>query len=236
MQTLINGAQVIQPSSFEAFAAQSPQNAVQTFDTSDRSATLNAAYRRLFKENRSLDFHRNASLDSRFLNGQLTTRELIRDMLCSDMYINFILANNSNFRFVALCFERVLGRPALQDEVYQWSSLLASEGLNSFAAKLTGSAEYLEAFGDDVVPFRRSEKLSSSDQDMPALPKELSIKRYVGPGNVNQLNPTGPSTWVNNQPPAIARNAGAVLTVAGVLELVRIVATVALDAFSTGGM
>lgn len=237
MQTSINGAQLIRP---EYLGAGNPVSTVDTHDrgtsTEARRATLDAAYRRLFKENRNLEYYRNAKRDSRFLNGQLNTREMICEMLRGDMYATFILPTNSNYRFVSLCFERVLGRAATQDEVFKWSSLLASEGLNAFAEKMTSSDEYMEAFGEDTVPYRRSAGLFSSEQNMPALPKELSIKRYTGPGNENQWNPTGPSTWRNGQPPEIARKAGAVLTVAGVIELVRIVATVALEAFGTGGM
>ncbi len=237
MQTSINGAQLIRP---EYLGAGDPISSVDTQDrgasTGTRQATLDAAYRRLFKENRNLEYYRNEKRDSRFLNGQLNTREMICEMLCGDMYATFILPTNSNFRFVSLCFERVLGRSATQGEVFKWSSLLASEGLNAFAEKLTSSDEYIAAFGDDTVPYRRSVGLFSSEQNMPALPKELSIKRYTGPGNENQYYPSGPSTWDNGQPPAIARKAGAVLAVAGAMELVRIVATVAFEAFGTGGM
>jgi len=87
-----------------------------------------------------------------------------------------------------LCFERVLGRPATQEETFKWSSLVASQGIKTFAQQLTSCDEYLTTFGDDIVPFRRSEAISSSNQGLPALPKELSIKRYQGEGNRNQLS------------------------------------------------
>ena len=102
----------------------------------DKSLNLQAAYRQLFKANRDLEMFHNSAVDSAFLNGQLTTRELIRQMICSDMYINYILSVNSNYRFVELCFERVLGRPATQKETFTWSSLLASEGLDAFVARI----------------------------------------------------------------------------------------------------
>ncbi len=71
-----------------------------------------------------------------------------------------------------------MGREATQLENYRWSSLLASEGLRSFAENLTESDKYNAAFGNDTVPYRRSLNLSPGDQGLPALPKEFSIKRY----------------------------------------------------------
>ena len=88
------------------------------------------------------------------------------------------------------------------------------------------------------MPGRRSIKLSSSDQDLPALPKELSIKRYQGEGNENQFNYVGAANplWEGNMPPAIIRKIGAVLTVAGVIEVTRVLLTVALGAVTAGNL
>ncbi len=98
--------------------------------------TLKAVYRQVFKENRDLDFHHNSRLESLYLNGELTTRELVGKLLNSDMFKNYILATNSNFRFFELCFERVLGRKATQSEIFKGSSLLASKGLKAFTQQL----------------------------------------------------------------------------------------------------
>ncbi|MDJ0516849.1 MAG: phycobilisome rod-core linker polypeptide [Trichodesmium sp. MO_231.B1] len=100
-----------------------------------------------------------------FLAGELTTRDMIGELLCSEMYRDYILEVNSNYHFVSLCFERSLGRPPEQQEKYQWSSFLATEGLRAFAEQLTGSDEYIAAFGDKIVPSRRSLKLFSSNKN-----------------------------------------------------------------------
>lgn len=55
----------------------------------DSSTALKAIYRQLFKENRSLDFFYNPTLDSRFLNGELTTRQFVCELLCSEMYQDY---------------------------------------------------------------------------------------------------------------------------------------------------
>ncbi|MDJ0511631.1 MAG: phycobilisome rod-core linker polypeptide [Crocosphaera sp.] len=203
----------------------------------DPSTSLNAIYRQLFKENRSLDFFYNLSLNSRFLNGELNTRQFVCELLCSEMYQDYILATNSNYHFVTLCFERVLGRPPEQQEKFQWSSFLATQGLRAFAENLTSTEEYLKEFGEDLIPTRRSLKLFSSDQNLPALPKEQSIKRYQGEGNINQFGPNYYGSvlrWQGTMPPTLVRKAGAVLTVAGAIEITRIIIIIALAAFRTG--
>ena len=139
-------------------------NPIYHQDFNEQKVILQGVYRQLFQENRDFNFFYNSHLDSQYLNGDLTVRELVRECICSDiMYTNYILVMNSNDRFVQLCFERVLGREATQAETYSWSSLLASEGLRSFAEKLTDSDEYKAAFGDYTVPYRRSLNLSPSD-------------------------------------------------------------------------
>ena len=211
---------------------------INTSSDERKEISLKAAYKQLFKENRELDFHRNKSLESEYLNGRLTMRQLVAELICSDMYVNYILAVNSNYRFVDLCFEWVLGRKATQSEIFQWSSLLASEGLRSFAQKLTECDDYSEAFGDHVVPSRRSMQISSSSQGLPALPKELSAKRYTGNGNVEQFQYYGPSTlpWEGSLPPKALRKLGAVLVVAGTIEVVRVIAAIAWTAYTNGGL
>ena len=73
---------------------------------------------------------------------------------------------------------------------------------------------------------------------MPALPKELSIKRYQGEGNENQYNFIGAINplWEGNMPPAIIRKTGAVATVISAIEVSRVVLILAWQAIMGGHM
>lgn len=193
----------------------------QTSELNSRSDVLKAVYKQLFKENRDLEFFHNVALESAYLQGTLNTRELVCRLLCSEMYRDYILSVNSNYHFVSLCFERVLGRPASSSEAMTWSSFLATQGLDAFAEALTNSEEYMTVFGDDGVPARRSAKISSSNQGIPALPEEQSQKRY------------GIPTYFYLPPDSI-RKLGAVLVVAGAIEVIRIVVMLAASALHTG--
>ncbi|MEM9088797.1 MAG: phycobilisome rod-core linker polypeptide [Cyanobacteria bacterium P01_F01_bin.53] len=222
MQTLVARGSIIRP----------PLEANdELLKTSTPKERLQAVYRQLFKENRDLDFFHSAKTDSAYLNGELTTRELVRNLLQSEMYRDYILMVNSNYRFVALSFERVLGRDATGDEQRAWSSLLATEGLDGFAEAITSCDEYIEAYGDDKVPARRSESLFSSRQCLPALPKEASAKRYKGDGSVGFIG-LGPDIsllrWEGSKPPRLLRQLGVVLAVAGTVEVARVLISVIL--------
>ncbi|ESA33906.1 phycobilisome linker polypeptide [Leptolyngbya sp. Heron Island J] len=220
MQTLATDNQFILAAQNDSLALENVASSrPNTLSGMDKRERLQAIYRCLFKDNRNIDFHHNQALDSAYLNNTLTTQAMVRELICSDMFVNYILATNSNYRFVQLCFERVLGRPAIQSEVFQWSSLLASEGIKTFAECLTFSDEYMNAFGLHQIPHRRSLKLFSSDQNLPALPKELSLKRYQGKGNLTQFNYTGPvrSLLSSNTVPSVLRRIGGLVTVTGAI-------------------
>jgi len=182
VQTLATNLDIINPG-----AATSDVFFDGNLDTTNHPDILKAVYRQLFKENWDLEFFHNDAVDSAYLNGKLTTQQLVLKLLTSEMYRDYIFCVNSNYRFVDLCFERVLGRPATEEEKRVWSSLLATAGLNYFAERLFYSDESSKALGKYNVPPRRSLKLSSSHQGLPALPASASIKRYDGPGRKSQF-------------------------------------------------
>lgn len=93
MQTLANNNQVIPISTNGGIRLESGDaSGIKTFTTMDKVDCLQAVYRRLFKDNRNIDFHHNESLDSAYLNGEITTQDLVRELICSDMFVNYILA------------------------------------------------------------------------------------------------------------------------------------------------
>ncbi|ELR99587.1 phycobilisome rod-core linker polypeptide [Gloeocapsa sp. PCC 73106] len=115
-----------------------------------------ACYRQIFNEQQILDFNRQLVLESQLKNGQLTIRDFIKGLLLSDVFRRSIYETNSNYRFVEICFQRVLGRPVYnKQEKLSWSIILATEGLTGFVDKLLYSDEYTSSFGDQIVPYQR---------------------------------------------------------------------------------
>jgi len=100
-------------------------------------------------------------LESQLRSGQITTREFIRGLLKSDKFRNDFYRCNSNYRVVEQVVGRVLGRPVHGEaERIAWSIVIAQKGLPGFIDALLDSQEYLEAFGDDLVPYQRSRTLA----------------------------------------------------------------------------
>ena len=118
---------------------------------------IRAAYRLIFNEQQLLTSNRQVFLESQLRNRQITVREFIRGLLLSETFRRRNYEPNSNYRFVQMCLQRVLGRDTYNErEKLAWSIVLATEGLEGFIDRLIGSEEYLNNFGDDTLPYQRS--------------------------------------------------------------------------------
>ncbi|MGD1937613.1 MAG: phycobilisome rod-core linker polypeptide [Cyanophyceae cyanobacterium] len=115
-----------------------------------------AAYRQVFNEQQILDFNREKNLESQLRSGQITVREFMRGLILSDTFRRLDYETNSNYRLVELCIQRLLGRAVYgEPEKITWSIVIATKGLQGFVDELINSEEYLDNFGDDIVPYQR---------------------------------------------------------------------------------
>ncbi len=121
---------------------------------SDIGNLIEAAYRQIFFHAFAAD--REVALESQLRSGQITVRDFIRGLLLSNTYINSFYNLNSNYRFVEQCVQRVLGRDVYSDrEKIAWSIVIATKGVKGFINELLDSPEYLENFGENIVPYQR---------------------------------------------------------------------------------
>ena len=124
--------------------------------SNDFDALIQAAYRQIFNEQHFTASSRLAALESQLRNGQISVREFIRGLLVSTHFRTRYYDTNNNYRFVQICFQRILGRDVESDrEKMAWSIVLATKGIEGFASDLLSSDEYLSNFGDYTVPFQR---------------------------------------------------------------------------------
>lgn len=203
-------------------------------DISDMDALIMAAYRQIFHEQQMLSFNRQTFLESQLRSGQITVREFIRGLVTSDVFRTQNYNVNSNYRFVQLCVNRVLGREVYSDrEKLAWSIVLATEGLHGFVDALLDSDEYLDTFGDDTVPFQRRRTLPQRSQG--ELPFERTprygadhLATLTALGNDFSRQGIGGGSWL---PPEGARKVGAILTYAGAIALLGLSVSVALACF-----
>ncbi|MGD1907313.1 MAG: phycobilisome rod-core linker polypeptide [Leptolyngbyaceae cyanobacterium] len=126
-------------------------------DSGEAKEITRAAYRQIFNEQQMLASNRLTVLESQLESGQITVRDFIRGLLLSPTFRERNYEPNSNYRFARMCLQRVLGREAYNDrEVLSLSITLATKGLNGFVDDLLSSDEYLDNFGESVVPFQRN--------------------------------------------------------------------------------
>nr|ARW69285.1 phycobilisome rod-core linker polypeptide [Polysiphonia sp.] len=115
-----------------------------------------AAYRQIFSEHQTLSITRQIFLESQLRFNQITVKDFIKGLIMSSQfrYLNYDV--NNNYRFVEMCIQRLLGRDIYnQREKLAFSVILGSKGLEFFIDILLDSQEYLENFGDHIVPYQR---------------------------------------------------------------------------------
>lgn len=123
---------------------------------SDIDRLIWAAYRQVFNEQEILRFNRQLTLESQLKNHRITVRDFIRGLAKSDRFYQLVVEPNNNYRLVELCLKRLFGRaPYNQEEVIAWSIQIATRGWEGFVDALIDSEEYVQAFGDDIVPYQR---------------------------------------------------------------------------------
>lgn len=129
------------------------------------SLLIMAAYRQIFHEQHMLESNRQKALESQLRSGQISVRDFVRGLANSDVFRRMVFEVNNNYRFVELCVQRILGRQVYNDrEKISRSMTIASQGYGAFINELLNSEEYLENFGDSIVPYQRRR----------TLPKQLS--------------------------------------------------------------
>ncbi|MEM9271446.1 MAG: phycobilisome rod-core linker polypeptide [Cyanobacteria bacterium P01_F01_bin.143] len=123
---------------------------------SEKNEVIWSAYRQIFNEQQLLVSNRQIALESQLKAHQITVREFIRGLVLSPNFRERNYETNNNYRFSQMCVQRVLGRDVYDDkEKLAWSIVLATKGLEGFIDALLGSEEYLDNFGDDIVPYQR---------------------------------------------------------------------------------
>jgi phycobilisome rod-core linker protein len=132
----------------------------------DLDALIEAAYRQLFFHAFKAD--REKVLESQLRNGQITVREFVRGLALSDTFTRSFYNLNSNYRFVEQVVQRILGRDVYSEqEKIAWSIVVATKGRAGFINDLLNSDEYLDNFGDNIVPYQRRRVLPSGASEVP---------------------------------------------------------------------
>jgi phycobilisome rod-core linker protein len=132
----------------------------------DMGNLIEAAYRQMFFHAFQCD--REPALESQLRNGQITVREFIRGLALSNTFTASFYNLNSNYKFVEHCVNKILGRaPYSEQEKIAWSAVVMTQGRGGFINDLLNSDEYLDNFGDNIVPYQQRRKLASGATEVP---------------------------------------------------------------------
>lgn len=136
-----------------------------------------AAYRQVFSEHQLLRANRQEILESQLRYGQITVRDFIKGLAISESFRRFNYEPNSNYRFVEICVQRILGRDVYSErEKIAWSIVVATKGVEGFIEELVNSDEYINNFGYNQVPYQRRRILPQRQQG--ETPFNLKTPRY----------------------------------------------------------
>ncbi len=127
---------------------------------------IRAAYRQIFERdlNPFIIQTEFTALESKLGNDEITVKEFIEALGCSDLYIKEFYAPYPNTKVIELGTKHFLGRaPLNQKEIQKYNQILATEGIRAFIGSMVTSMEYLQLFGEDTVPYRRFPTLPAAN-------------------------------------------------------------------------
>ncbi len=139
-----------------AFDASSTIELRPDWTEDDLQTVFRAVYKQVLGNDYIMKSERLTSAESLLRQGAITVRDFVRAVAKSDLYKNKFFYPNSNQRFVELNFKHLLGRPP-QDE-REWAEhtgLCEEQGFDAEIDSYLDSEEYMQAFGNNVVPYYR---------------------------------------------------------------------------------
>lgn len=137
-----------------------------TTDPVETAALVRAAYRQVFE--RDMDAYvaseQFSQYASKLVNEEISVKEFILALGTSDLYIKEFYTPFPNTKVIELGTKHFLGRAPLdQAEIRKYNQILATKGVKAMVTDMVNSLEYLEAFGEDVVPYNRYETFPAAN-------------------------------------------------------------------------
>ncbi|MFW6264158.1 MAG: phycobilisome rod-core linker polypeptide [Cyanobacteriota bacterium] len=127
---------------------------------------IRAAYRQIFERDLAPYVIKNefTALESKLSNGEITVKEFIEGLGCSELYIKEFYTPYPNTKVIELATKHFLGRaPENQKEIQKYNQILASQGIRACVSAMVNSMEYVQAFNEDTVPYRRFPTLPAAN-------------------------------------------------------------------------
>lgn len=123
----------------------------------EQDQVIKAAYRQVFERDVTREYGVTLSaLESRWKEGQLSTKEFIRQLGKSRLYRKLFYEPFTISRIVELSVRHFLGRGIYSIEEFQnHFEIITEKGFPALIDSLIDSAEYADYFGEETVPYLR---------------------------------------------------------------------------------
>jgi phycobilisome core-membrane linker protein len=150
---------------------------------------LDGAYRQLFGRD-ILPQQRVPAAELKLKSGEITVREFVRQVAKSRLFRQIYWEALYITKAIESIHRRLLGRPSYgRQETGKYYDLCARKGFYALIDALLDNAEYLEAFGEDTVPYERY-----------VTPRgyEMRSRAHVAPSNSGSIGQprVADGTWV----------------------------------------
>ncbi|WP_138504627.1 phycobilisome linker polypeptide [Nostoc sp. PA-18-2419] len=186
----------------------------------DVEVIIRAAYRQVLGNAYLLDEERLISAESLLQQGVISVRGFVLAIAQSELYRDKFFYSNSQIRFIELNYKHLLGRaPEDESEISYHVELYNSQGYEAEINSYIDSREYLDSFGENIVPYYRGFK-SQVGQKNVGYSRLFQLYRGYASSDRAQGKKQGQLTW------EIAKNLASPIYPAS---------TGALTGLSTGG-
>lgn len=139
-----------------AFADASPQELRPDWSQAEVKGIIRAVYRQVLGNDYVMESERLKGPESLLSNGSISVREFVRSVGKSELYKQKFFYGNFQTRVIELNIKHFLGRaPYDESEVIYHLDLYQNKGHDADIDSYIDSVEYLENFGENIVPYYR---------------------------------------------------------------------------------
>ncbi|MEM9907189.1 MAG: phycobilisome rod-core linker polypeptide [Cyanobacteria bacterium P01_D01_bin.44] len=164
------------------FEETAPAELRPNWTQDDVQAVISAAYRQVLGNEHLMKHERLVGAESLLMQGVISVRDFVRAIATSELYRQKFLYPNFHVRFIELNYKHLLGRaPYDQTEISYHLDLFISQGYEAEIDSYLSSAEYLNSFGDHVVPYHQDFQVDHPGQRAIGFSRLLQLYRgYAG--------------------------------------------------------
>ena len=125
----------------------------------ETEVVIRAIYRQVLGNAHIMESERLTVAESQLSHGEITVREFVRQLAKSALYRALFWENCPTLRAIELNFKHLLGRaPHSYEEVVQHNQIWHQGGYEAEIDSYLDSEEYLENFGENIVPYYQGYK------------------------------------------------------------------------------